>query len=66
VTIARGTCTLDSRVPDQPYYDCYTGSGDVELEATLEGRRASTTIESTSGSCGGGDPAPDATVDLMP
>lgn len=66
VKIARGRCTLDRRVADQPFYECYTGPGDVEIEATLDGRRASTTIESTSETCGGEDLTPDATVDLMP
>jgi hypothetical protein len=67
VTASGRACVFDNLAKPNEHYLCITEAGqDVEIEASLEGRTASTTIEATSfGGCAG-DTAPAMSVDLTP
>jgi hypothetical protein len=59
-------CGLDAYEPAANRYRCIVDPGDdVDIEASLDGHTASTTIEATIETCAG-EKAPLMTVDLTP
>lgn len=66
VSASGKTCGLDTYEPSANRYRCIVDPGaDVDIEASLDGHTASTTIEATIDTCAG-QKAPFMTVDLTP
>lgn len=70
VTANGANCPLDrDTTPNGPRYTCTisasTGADELEIQAVLEGRKATTVIASLGSSCAG-TPFPNTTLDLTP
>ncbi len=66
VSASGNRCGLDTYEPNSNRYRCIVGPGDdVDIEASLDGHTASTTIEASQATCAG-EVAPLTSVDLTP